>query len=91
MIVKVVTDQGSILIDGEYGNIVAINGNWDSHKIPRQFNVTEYRSHYEVENLPQTVDIRDIGYWYNDESYSPPPDAFRNRTVEGQSQEGNHA
>lgn len=30
----------------------------------RKFDTEEYRKHYAVENLPNTIDILDIGYWY---------------------------
>jgi hypothetical protein len=90
MITQIVVEQGDILIDGEYGNIVVINGGWDSHLTPKTFNVAEYRNHYGVANLPQTVDIRDIGYWYGDKCYLPPSDSFRSRKAKEQNQEESH-
>ncbi len=90
MLVQIVTEQGGILIDGGYGNVIVINGIWDSHLVPRQFNVAEYRSYYGVANLPQTVDIRDIGYWYGDNCYMLPSDSFRSRKAEEENQEEGH-
>lgn len=91
MIVTIISEPGSILIDGEYGNIIVINGDWDEHLIPTQFNVSEYRTHYKVAALPQKMDIRDIGYWYGDKQYQPPSDSFRSRKAEEDAQGGAHA
>ena len=86
MIILIAAEPGGILIDGEYGNIVEINGDWDSHLMPTQFNVAEYRNHYGVADLPQKMDIRDIGYWYGDKQYQPPSDSFRLCKTENENQ-----
>lgn len=91
MIVKIIAERGSILIDGEYGNIVVINGDWDDLLLPTQFNVPEYRNHYQMAKLPKEVDIRDIGYWHGDKQYQSPSDSFRGRKAEEDGQGGAHA
>ena len=88
MIITIIAESGSFLVDGENGNIIVINGNWDDHLLPTQFDVDEYRTHYTVAVLPKEVDIRDIGYWRGDNQYQPPSDSFRSRKGTDEDQEG---
>jgi len=73
--------EGSATIDGEYGNIVGINGDWKDGEAPRQFRVGEYRSFYGVLKLPQVLDIGNIGYTREDGVTVPPADAWRSLEV----------
>jgi len=79
--------EGSVTIDGEYGNIVSINGDWKDGEAPRQFRVGEYRSFYGVDRLPQVLDIGNIGYTREDGVSVPPADAWR--SLEAITQQGN--
>ena len=62
MFVRILSRQGIILIDGEYGNIVEINGEWLPGKAPKHFVVSEYRTHYGVSVLPDELSMQDLAY-----------------------------
>ena len=81
MFVRIYDDTGSVLIDGEYGNIVVISGDWKDGETPTHFNVGEYRSFYGVQLLPAELALGDIGYTREDGVSVPPAAGFRKALV----------
>ena len=77
MFVHVHCPKGNIVIDGEYGNIVEINGEWEPGKAPKHFLVSEYRTHYGVSTLPDKLDIRDLSYTSEDDQHVPASESWR--------------
>lgn len=77
MMVHIKDELGFIMIDGEYGNVVVISGEWKDGEVPTHFNVGEYRSFYGVQNLPAELVMGDIGYTREDGVFVPPAAGFR--------------
>lgn len=44
----------------------------------RRFDVQEYLRHYGFKQLPDFIDVLDIGYWDTDGKYTPPERDYRN-------------
>jgi len=81
MLTTIQSEKGVILIDGEYGNIIMISGDWQDGETPRQFHAEEYRSANGVHNLPRTLDISDIGY-IREDGISVPPSRPESRSTD---------
>lgn len=78
MFIRIEDSAGTVLIDGEYGNVVIIiNGAWKDGETPSHFNVGEYRSFYGVQKLPKKLAMGDIGYTREDGVSVPPTEGFR--------------
>ena len=41
------------------------------------FDIEEYKKYYNVKELPAFIDILDLGYWSEGESYEPPAEDWR--------------
>lgn len=63
--VHISSSNGGILADPKTGEVIEIsceNGELDNIK---EIDFEEYCKHYGLEKPPQTIDILDVGYWYD--------------------------
>lgn len=78
------SSHGTLTIDSQSGDVIRCESDKCNDncidKILR-FDLTEYRSHYKVSDLPPDgIDILDIGYWNTDGTYEEPAHDWREET-----------
>jgi len=77
----VFSSGGTIKVDAVSGDVIECTTNRNEDNELRQiakFDVAEYKSHYNVTEIPGDLDILDLGYWTNDGAYEKPVDDWRN-------------
>jgi hypothetical protein len=78
MIVEICGSHGHIRADWQSGNVIEIEhygGDPDAYSGINRIDFEEYRATYKGEPVPGSVDILDVGYWYEfngSNGYEPP-------------------
>ncbi len=78
----VFSSHGEITADKETGNVIKIDLTCDcKHNEQcinniKQFDVNEFKMYYSKE-IPESVDILDLGYWLNNGGYEEPAHDWR--------------
>lgn len=76
--IAVNSSHGVVTIDK---NGYIVEGDLIEYNIKR-FDVEEYKKHYNVDQLPSTIDILDLGYWYDEIEYVEPDHQWRKEIKE---------
>ena len=72
------SSHGSIEFDSESGLVISQDlDNCEDCPNVGTFDVEEYKQNYQVDHLPSNLDILDLGYWMEDESYEPAAQDWR--------------
>lgn len=85
MLIQINSSNGTLVANAESGDVV--RADFDGPEILR-FDFDEWRRRYQC-NLPDELDILDVGYWYKG-GYQPPEEDFR-QLVEDERSEHDHA
>ncbi|MEP2668928.1 MAG: hypothetical protein ABJH04_08030 [Cyclobacteriaceae bacterium] len=74
-VVIVYSSNGEITVNKKTGDVVLItpNGSDDAaFRRIKKFDLDEYKRYYNLECIPDNIDILDLGYWYDNNEYEEP-------------------